>query len=291
MPALARKGKYLLLLAILSYLAIVIFMSTIGRDASDLEKQNQGDEATAQVSEKREREVSQIWEFFHGDYTVDMILDEFPRELLPTLVDLMTDESHSHYRSRYTLAIAFLEEPQVAYETIHQYIVRPEEYLDFQSIDGKYNTIHKLGLVDTPESEEFLRYTLTANGADSLMRNWGTLKDVKKWWEGNPRPYIRGNAAMGLVLTQKPENIALVESLYHELVPQARLVASKYQEPRSYNSSRPEVDRDFLTLFEEVVDVLAFRDLIDERGLDKVMRESYFNGWAHWDNKAKYEVY
>jgi prepilin-type processing-associated H-X9-DG protein len=121
---------------------------------------------------------------------------------------------------------------------------------------SKIRVLVWVGKIGGEEATRFLRQALTREGAEELARAWinGPLTG---YFSGKEQALnlIQGRAAVGLVYSQDPENIALVEKKYRDCLANYRRKHSAY----------PPAD---MRLLFGLTDAVAGRELIEDFGWD-----------------------
>jgi hypothetical protein len=85
---------------------------------------------------------------------------------------------------------------------------------------GKIFALHSVGMIGGKLADETLRQAVTLQGAQNMIRHWADKSpEMLPGAFGSMRSIarnVRGSAAVGLILTREPENIAIVQQAYEQ---------------------------------------------------------------------------
>jgi len=180
---------------------------------------------------------------------------------------VLDDPAFSRYWGNIARIIGFVAKDDEAVRVLLKYATRAEEWRtlnDRQKFvvgQGKIRSLRAIGMIGTELANETLRKAITFEGAQEMIRHWSDKS------EGSlPGPFgsmrsivqdVRSSAAVGLVLTRKPDNVALVKKLYD----QERVYPEDWQERGLYRR-----DMNVMT------GAMTYQAVIDEKGWDYLVR-------------------
>ncbi|MBN1975146.1 MAG: carboxypeptidase regulatory-like domain-containing protein [Sedimentisphaerales bacterium] len=185
------------------------------------------------------------------------VVNSIKPESLPQLYEMLKDSQYSHDWTAIAAMICFISNDQNSVNEIIKYVQRPKD-LSFDSFNviGKSKILCWLGLIKTNQVTNILKNALTSEGAHELTKNWidktEDYNDTIKTKE-EILGLIRGSTAIGLVHSQYPTNIRLVEQLYEQ------------------EHAKCKEKRIFTELYRQLVDAMAIRDLIKDIGMEEYL--------------------
>ncbi|MCH7960354.1 MAG: hypothetical protein IID08_09490 [Candidatus Hydrogenedentes bacterium] len=195
------------------------------------------------------------------------------------LIDMLNDEEYVadwRYISRY---IGYAGESDLATSAIIEYATRDEDIdllsilrpIDLYSLLlNKACSIYYLGLTRGEKANEYLRKSISAEGAAEITEKWihipeSLSNEIDKELVNRS---VRASAALGLVLTQDPENIRIVQDLHTKINSYLRTEAGSELAPSARHRPHGEEHRSAESLHGLLVDVLAANDLVQDVGID-----------------------
>lgn len=143
-----------------------------------------------------------------------------PKSQLPLLYKLLEDEDYIHYWPNIARTIGYISDDPNSVPVLLDYFQRNDSsnISDMGKIGGKIWTIAWIGKIGGDTANSILKKAVTNAGAQELAKAWITKETWpnQTWSTETAIGYIQNAAMKGLIYTQKPENIALVEKLYNE---------------------------------------------------------------------------
>lgn len=137
---------------------------------------------------------------------------------------------------------------------------RPRKSLAWRITIDKAYILESIGIIGGQEATTFLMNILATNKLDKLAGEW---LDYSEGFSGDQEKILsllRGRAATGLVFSQNKDAIASVKKLYN-------------REHENYRRTGIKS-----SLFTNLVDAMAYSDLIDEIGLENVLEMHGYDG-------------
>jgi hypothetical protein len=193
-----------------------------------------------------------------GGLTYSKVIKSFSPESVPVLHEMLEDTQYFFHWYNIAVALCYISKDPNSVEEIVKYIQRPKE-LSNEGFDviGKGRILSSIGFIKNNKVNDFLTKALTADGAAELTKSWidktqdynDTVKTKEEMFG-----FIRGSAAIGLIHSQFPTNIRLVEQLYEKEYAMCK-------EQRIYTE-----------LFNQLVDAMAIRDLIEDIGIEEYLK-------------------
>lgn len=216
------------------------------------------------------------------------VVAAFSEQDLPFLYQVLSDEE---YLYRWPAAVHILGYLGTEDETVPfliEFIERPEVEVRYyrEPFTAKRRALEALGLIGGPQAESVLRKALDLEGIRELGAKWlnaPALDEDRGVFIGA----MRADAARGLVYTQKPENLRLVEEVYLQARELALPIKDRTYE--SYGGDEQALQEDYVlyTQFGSLTEVMAMRDLIEEIGME-AFKPLIYDGPAHYYAIAPY---
>lgn len=215
--------------------------------------------------------------------TPDNITKNFGKEDLPTLYELVLtkDEALKEIRYKAIMAVGFLGPSPESAKVLRSFIVEHEAYKDLHSVAYRADKAHALeylGLIGGEIAVKTLHQALTREGSLELGKKWIGQKFPMADQTDDFTINMRQRAAVGLVYTQDPENLALVEEAYREALEAARPIAQRYGGSDKVHPGSGAQDWEPIRLYSEMAWVMAVRDAIEEVGLENYLPAVYDAG-------------
>jgi len=149
-----------------------------------------------------------------------MVRQHVPQEAMPRLHEMLKDPQWAPSWPAIAFTIAKGSDDPASVAVVLDYIRRKEEWASLEQtalnrrISSKLAMIQWLGRMGGEQAVATLRTAITREGAGELVKSWATDARVLAEMENTPEHIarlVRGQAAVGLVLTRDPDNIAAVE--------------------------------------------------------------------------------
>jgi hypothetical protein len=181
-----------------------------------------------------------------------MVRQYVPQEAIPRLHKMLRDPQWASCWPAIAFAIGKGSDEPASVAVVLDYITRKEEWHSLEEpalnrrISSKLGVIQWLGRMGGQQAVKTLRAAISREGAAELVKNWCTDAHVLAEMENTPEHIerlVRGQAAVGLVLTRDPENIAAVER-------------ERQKSPHPAST---------------MVDAAVYQRVIEERGLDVLL--------------------
>jgi hypothetical protein len=193
-----------------------------------------------------------------GGLTYSRAINSFDSESIPVLHELLSDPQYSFHWYNIASSICYVSKDLNSVEEIVKYIQRPKE-LSNEGFDviAKGRILSSVGFIKNNKANDLLAKTLNVDGTAELTKNW--IDKTEDYNDTIPNKeemlgLIRGSAAIGLIHSQFPTNIRLVEQLYE----------------KEYDICKEK--RINTELFNQLVDAMATKDLIEEIGMEEYLK-------------------
>lgn len=166
------------------------------------------------------------------------------------------------------MLLAFVDREEESVDALIAFIYRAD---DWERLSGpnadwgmlaKVDAINKLGLIGGDTATDALRLLFTEEGAKQYLSEWS---DDAIAASSVSNAFVRGRAALGLVYTQDPTNLQLVEQFYRQTVlPEIRPIA------RGGLDVQHLTDEEFpqYLRYTETATAMAIRDCIESEGIE-----------------------
>jgi len=181
---------------------------------------------------------------------------------LPVLYDMLKDPKYAQHWPKIARIIGFVAydaKDQKAVPELLAYFQRPEDFnstgpnLAWQRLYGKLSALNVIGLVGGRQADETLRSALTAEGVRTLAKDWFESPLPSAVPKEEILAITSGLAAGGLVHSQDPQAIALVEALYTREAERCKASGSDSK------------------LRNQLADAMIYRDIIADIGFDRYL--------------------
>jgi hypothetical protein len=145
---------------------------------------------------------------------------------VPRLHMMLKDPAWASHWPTVAFVIGHISEDKASVPVLLDYIRRPEDPAMIKTreevyarIAPKHRVLAWLGRIGGDEATTALRAALTRPGAKELVRAYESDPKVQMAWKGDHlASIVRETASLGLIYTQTPENIALVEECYRRAI-------------------------------------------------------------------------
>lgn len=223
------------------------------------------------------------------------IVTHFDHDDLPAFYDLLEDGSRSRIWYKGLLAIAFLGESPESSKVLRRFIERAGTFKDFRQVENVHDkalALEYLGLIGDELALDTLILASTREGAISLGARWIHDDIPFANSRGDFTVDLRFRAARGLVYTQDPDNIKVVEGMYDDAVRTARPIINRHDDVWEVLDNLPVEERGAVRLYGEMAYVMAIREVIDEIGLEaykpaiydlSALPASFRSHWKRYD--------
>ncbi|MCY2926114.1 MAG: hypothetical protein NT031_11855 [Planctomycetota bacterium] len=169
--------------------------------------------------------------------------------------DLLDDPAYAAHWHKIARIIAFISKKDDSAKKIVEYVKRKDDWTKLtpreteNRMSEKVGVLRMLGLFGSDWTDDILRQAMTREGARAF---------AGQWLEATPASFaseraiflLQGSAAMGLVYSQKPENLERVRQAYQE----EHALCLKRQASTKLHS--------------QLVTAMAYQDVISELGMD-----------------------
>lgn len=200
------------------------------------------------------------------------------RESVPLLHAMLRDKAYRNRWARIAPMIAWLcdENDEDSLNSILEYIRRADTWngpSDTNATDhlaAKAGALRYVGLIRTETSTQVLRNAFTKDGAHKLIEAWSGIPHICSYTK-SPIPEqihidsIRGNAAIGLVLSRKEENVALVHESAEKYI-HGSLISGHIERNDAEVMDVSEL------LYTFLVDAMVQDELIREFGISEMLK-------------------
>jgi hypothetical protein len=198
------------------------------------------------------------------------------KDVVPTLCGLLQDETYKNRWTQIAKMIAWLSDKKDTNtaQVLLKYIRRPDSWNAFGKnapvhIFGKARILSYLGLFEIEEFTTLLHSAITQEGAEDLIKEWLYLEqpppfDDKKFLLSE----FRGNAAIGLILTETKDNVRLVEQTIEDIIHKELLSETYHKTPVNELPDNFKYD---MNLFATLMDAMAMRDIIIDFGKEECL--------------------
>lgn len=192
---------------------------------------------------------------------------------VPLLREMMEDPLYKKRWPGIALMLAWLSdrEDEVSWSVFLDYVQRPDFAARNELSDGskylaaKVTALKYAGLFEMKETSDFLRKTFTEEGARELVAGWYAVPRAEN--DAEFREYIigaQGQAARGLIYSDSPENLLLVEKAYEAM-------AHRSQRREEQSAKSPQERRDNLKWYYKLVEAMAEKDIIATLGREQLL--------------------
>lgn len=167
-----------------------------------------------------------IAEVYIGDYypqrpaSIMVARKRLPPEAVPVLQRMLNDLEWASYRESIAATIGQISHDPSSVPVLLDYVRSPADWasLDhegrFRAITARNGVLQYLGLIGGTEAVQALRTAITREGATALVQRWHTNEHVASVKNSQQIiDQVQGWAAVGLVFTQDPENLAILERM------------------------------------------------------------------------------
>ncbi len=193
----------------------------------------------------------------------ELVREYFSESDLPVLLYLLMERRSRSLWDNLVPIVQYMDNPELTVPVLIDLIERDDAYArdEIVEIGAKTDAVRALGVLGGAEAENYLRKVLYRPGAEEAAANWRN--------NSLPEPYgsqydviidIQRGAALGLSETRKPENMALVEEMYREMLPRGKEIHAKKRSERSLR------EQDEVHLFNSLVEALINRDIYERYG-------------------------
>ena len=202
----------------------------------------------------------------------------FTQEDVPELLAMLDDPWQSPNWRKIASVLGYIDKEQQSVGTLILFIQRGEDWeslplpLLLDAMLAKADAIRSLGFIGGDPAIGALRLLITEEGLDQFLSEW--IHDGTPGFPISRRTHIRGQAALGLVYTQDPENIRLVDELYQSVLPQVRAIDRRPGTGSMMTKYETAEERYQCKLYLQLLTALATRDFIEDKGM-----EGYKSRW------------
>ena len=190
---------------------------------------------------------------------------------VPALITLLDDPRQSKYWWDVETLLGFIDKEQESADALIDFIYREENWSTLSRrgnpMLAKADAISKIGFIGGDTVTDALKILLTEEGAKQLLSGW-TDESVKG--SGVSETLIRGKAAFGLVYTQEPANLQLVEAFYQSVFPQVRVIHQRPGTGSKYAKCETEEERQQYRLYTHALSAFGMRDYIESVGIERL---------------------
>ncbi|MHC4527560.1 MAG: hypothetical protein ACYS29_06770, partial [Planctomycetota bacterium] len=145
---------------------------------------------------------------------------------LPLLHEMLEDKKYAGDWHKIARLIGYVSDDPNSVPVLLRYFQRDDSWnwkgtgnhaVGYRRLSGKIDALQWIGKLGGDESGTLLSRAVTEDGAAQVAKAWladKLIPDSSTFGAmGNTVVFIRGRAAMGLVFTRKPENVAIVRDL------------------------------------------------------------------------------
>jgi hypothetical protein len=177
---------------------------------------------------------------------------------LPTLLYMLTEKRARVLWDRLVPLVMHLGNPELSVPVLIRFVEQDDSYApdELAKLNAKTDAVYALGLLGGDPAETYLRSLITRTGAERAARRWmhNDLPDPYRL-EKSIVVALQRSAALGLVETGRPDNIALVEKMHADFWHRADVL---YQRGSTVGKKE---ERDFLDLVDSLAEALVRRDV------------------------------